>query len=251
MSNGRRSMAGVVGVAALVSVALAACDPSTNSHGERRMQARLHAEEAVPRPAAPPQPLRAQLDAASGRVWTLHVDGVDVRGAMGARTTTAIRLPGWTWAAEPYACPPDLAVVRDGAVLVTSNVTPAIWRIDPATLEVTRHDLAVAENTGKDVGFSRLFYSARYEALFAASALDNSLWHVDRSLTRAQRIAVSPSLPQGCVLSVLPASAQNSLCLQIEHDDWIVTLSADLRSGDANPAKCPNERPEGAGFGKS
>ena len=247
MSNGKRSKAGVAAVAVFVSVSLAACEPGTSPHGGKRVQDRSQPDGPSVRAALQPQPLRAQFDVASGRAWALHVDRVDVRDTKGAMTS--ISLPGWTWATEPYACPPDLAITRGGDVLVTSNVTPAIWRIDSATLEVTRHELAVAGNAGRDVGFSRLFYSAREDVVLAAGALDNSLWHIDRSLSRAQPIALSPALPGECVLSMLPGGAANALCLQIEQSDWIVMLSDDLRSGVAQPAKCSNGRPRDASRG--
>lgn len=243
MLNGKLSRAGAIGVLALVSVGLAACGPGATSLAEKPMQGGLKRDSGRLPPAMHPHAVRAQLDSASGRVWVLHVDGVDVHDATGTTgTKTSIQLPGWSWATEPYACPPDLAVVGNRDVLVTSNVSAVIWRIDSATLEVTRYDLAVPENAGREVGFSRLFYSAHDDALFAAGAFDSSLWHIDRSLTHAHPIALSRPLPEGCVLSVARSStADNTFCLQIEHSDWIVTMYADRRRGDVHPAKCSND----------
>lgn len=240
MLNGKLSKAGAIGVVALGSVGLAACDPGATSLGEKPMQRGLQRESSGLPPAMHPHAVRAQLDSASGRVWVLHVDGVDVHDAIGTTgTKTSIQLPGWSWATAPYACPPDLAVIGNRDALVTSNVSAAIWRIDSATLAVTRYDLAVAENAGREVGFSRLFYSAHDDALFAAGAFDSSLWHIDHLLTHARPIALSRPLPEGCVLSVARSSAvDNAFCLQIEHSDWIVTLSGDRRSGEIQPAKC-------------
>ena len=242
MSNGRLSNARIVCFVALVSGGLAACDPGANSLGETtRIQGGLHPEPTTLMSALPPHALRAQLDAASGRVWALRAEEVHVHDAAAAGTTTSIHLPGWSWATAPWACPPDLALVGNRGVLVTSNVSPAIWRIDAETLEVTRHDLDVTGTAGRDVGFSRLLDSARHETLFATGALDNSLWLIDRMLTRAQPITLSPPLPQECVLSVLPGHEDNTLCLRIEHGDWIVTLSADRRSGKAHPGRCSSK----------
>ena len=242
MSNERLSNARIVCVVALVSVGLAACDPGANWTGETtRIQAGLQPEPTTLLPAMPPHALRAQLDAVSGRLWALHAEEVHVHDATAVGTTTSIHLPGWSWATAPWACPPDLALAGNRGVLVTSNVSPAIWRIDSETLEVTRHDLDVAGTAGRDVGNTRLLDSAHHETLFAAGALDNSLWLIDRMLTRAQPITLTPPLPQGCVLSVLPGHADNALCLQIEHGDWIVTLSADRRSGKAHPGGCSSK----------
>jgi hypothetical protein len=241
MSNGTSSRVGLVALAAIVSASLSACDPGVDAQGGKHAHGRSPAQ---PTALGPPQSLRALLDAASGKLWALHADRVDVHDpAEAGGSVTAIRLPGWASAAEPYACPPDLALVRGGDVLVTSNVTPAIWRIDPATLAVTRHDLAVHNDRNRDIGFSRMHGSARGDALFAAGALDNSLWLIDSSLERAQPIELNPSLPQGCVLSIRPGSSAGSLCVQTEQGEWIVTLAADLRSGEAQPVRLEGAPP--------
>ena len=236
MSNGKSSKQGPVALLAIVSVTLSACNPGLDSHGDKRVAGRSQAAPTTLRQTLLPQSLRTHVDAASGKVWALHADRLEVHDPMQAGATKSIRLPGWTWAAEPYACPPDIALLVGGDVVVTSNVMPAIWRIDPATLAVTRHDVAVPDDRNRDVGFSRLFRSARSDTLFAAGALDNSLWLIDPSLERAQPIGLSPALPQGCVLSIRPGSTARALCIQIEQAEWIVTLSADLRSGEAHPA---------------
>lgn len=149
---------------------------------------RTHADSwsVVQRQMARPNVFRAKLDAARGVVWTLHVDGVEIHDATSAEEVRSIRLPGWTWASEQYACLPDFTVGPGGDVLVTSNVMPVIWRIDSASFEVTRHDLAVDEHGGKDIGFSALTYSTSQDAFFAVNALDGSLWRIDPRLVRAQ-----------------------------------------------------------------
>ena len=78
MLNGKLSKAGAIGVVALVSVGLAACDPGATSLGEKSMQRGLQRESCGLPPAMHPRAVRSQLDSASGRVWVLHVDGVDV-----------------------------------------------------------------------------------------------------------------------------------------------------------------------------
>lgn len=240
MTNGKTGRSRVLGVLALMSVSLAACDLDATVEREPRM--REAAETSAVGPSTRPQVLRAEFDAPRGRLWALHVDGIDVHHATASRGATSIHLPGWNFAREPYACPPDFAVLPNGDVLITSNVAPTIWRIDSATLDVSRHELALPEHGGRDVGFSRLFHSARFDVIVAAGALDTSLWRIDRTLVRAQPIALSPSPAQTCVRSLLPGRADNALCLGTEHGESIVTLSADIRSGDARPAKCSRER---------
>ena len=102
----------------------------------------------------------------------------------------AVKLPGWHWAHEPYACPPAIAIGPRGEALVTSNVLPVLWKIDPQTLAVTVHSLELDADSDKDVGFSGLVYSARDGAYFAVSELHGSLWRIDPLLRRAQKIAL-------------------------------------------------------------
>ena len=52
------------------------------------------------------------------RSWQLTRDGV-----MAGNTSVAI--PGWILAAEPYACPPELAVGPKGEAVVTSKCPTA------------------------------------------------------------------------------------------------------------------------------
>lgn len=67
----------------------------------------------------------------------LDADAVYLQQARKARV--AIKLPEWQWAHEPYACPPAIAIGPRGEALVTSNVLPVLWKIDPQTRAVTVH----------------------------------------------------------------------------------------------------------------
>jgi hypothetical protein len=115
------------------------------------------------------------------RAWQLTGDGV-------MAGTTAVPIPGWIRAAEPYACPPELAVGPKGEAVVTSNVVSTLWRIDPQTLAVTEHPLALDADAGRDIGFSSLVYSPRHAAYFAVSAAHGSLWRIDTQLQRARKL---------------------------------------------------------------
>ena len=74
------------------------------------------------------EPLRAVHDAARNRIWLLEADGVYLQE--GARKTR-FELPGWVYLSDAYACSPDLVLDAQGAAVVTSNVVPILWRIDP------------------------------------------------------------------------------------------------------------------------
>ena len=163
---GKRSAAIVLSVIA-ASMAVAGCDSDAAS--------------ADVRPS-----LRYQMDAARGRLWALTKDGVELYDAATRRKVAQIALPGWIWVGEPYSCPPVLAVGPGGEALISSNVIPTLWRIDPITLEVSKHEPVLDEDEGKDIGFTGLAYSARQGAYFAVSAMHGSRWRIDPLLQRAQ-----------------------------------------------------------------
>ena len=111
---------------------------------------------------------RYQVDSVRNRAWSLSPEGVFLV-ELSKPGKIAIALPGWVWASEPYGCLPDLAVGPRGEAVITSNVVPTLWRIDPDTLAVSVHRLALDADNDKDVGFSALVYSREHEAFFAAS----------------------------------------------------------------------------------
>ena len=126
-----------------------------------------------------------QVDAARERSWWLTKEGAVLHSA--ADAAKKIALPEWLWAADPY-CPPGLAIGPDGEAVVTSNVVPVLWRIDPRSLAVTIHELALNADTGKDVGFAAIVYSPEQKALIAYSE-QRSVWKIDLELKGATKLA--------------------------------------------------------------
>lgn len=124
---------------------------------------------------------------ASGRTWSLTRDGVSLQDADKSRRI-AVTLPGWHWAGAPYGSSPDLVVGPQGEAIVTSDVAPVLWRIDPVTLSVSVHPLALEADTGMDVGFARLVYSREHEAYIGVSGQLGSVWVIDRALARARKL---------------------------------------------------------------
>jgi hypothetical protein len=190
-----------------------------------------------------PPTVRYQVDSGRNRVWILTQDGVFVHDV--ARTDrVAVTLPGWVTVGAPYGCPPDLALGPKGEALVTSNIMPTLWRIDPDTLAVSVHPLALDADTDKDVGFSALVYAPRQGAFLAASYHHGSLWRIGPLLDRAQKIALSAPVPQACGLAVRPRGAQPALrpmadlCVQTLHGGRSVTLTTDWRSAYVSAAPC-------------
>src|SRR4051812_14944897 len=146
-------------------------------------------------PAA--EPLRTVHDASRNRVWVLESNAVYLHeGGQKKR----FELPGWVYVTDAYACAPDLAVDAHGAAVVTSNVIPVLWRVEPVKAQVTTHELVLDADADKDVGFSGLAYAPDQGVLFAVSATYGSLWRIDQTLRRAQKIPVSTPLRDACGL---------------------------------------------------
>lgn len=149
----------------------------------------------------------------------------------------AVKLPEWVWAHEPYACPPGVASGPRGEAVVTSNVVPMLWKVDPKTLAVTVHRLQLDADADKDVGFSGLVYSERDGAYFAVSEPHGSLWRIDPLLRRAQKIALSEPLRGACSLSMQRqqrASRFTRLCV----DGRSIHIAPDQRSAYVQAASC-------------
>ena len=159
------------------------------------------------------EPLRYRAQEERARAWVLDAGGLFLEQA--GKPRRAVRLPDWTWAGDPYACAPDIGIGPRGEIVVTSNVVPVLWKIDPDTLAVSVHRLQL--DADKDVGFSGLAYSERDGAYFAVSELHRSLWRIDPMLRRAQKIALSEPARGACALSMQREerpSRFSRLCLQ-------------------------------------
>jgi hypothetical protein len=230
MSNGIAKTLLITGI-----VCLAGCD----------------AQALLERPASQPAALdkqslerRYQVDPARQRIWWLTRDGVSLYDATKPQRIV-LTLPGWQWAGAPYGSLPDLALGPQGEAVVTSDIVPTLWRIDPETLAVSVHPLALDSDMGKDVGFSAIVYSPGQGVFFGVSGMHGSLWMIDRSLTRAQKIALSDPVRQAWRIAtaarmVKPGGA--GLCVRAPHTDWRIDLVPDRRSGYVRNAPCTDLR---------
>lgn len=186
---------------------------------------------------------RYQVDPVRNRIWFLAYEGVFVYD-VSRPERMAVTLPGWMWAGAPYSCLPDLALGPKGEAVITSDILPTLWRIDPDTLAVSVHPLVLDSDTGKDVGFSGLVYSSEHGAYFAASYGHGSLWRIDPQLRTAQKIALSAPLPEPCGLAVRPRSPQQrisrlvGLCVRTLQGGWTVDVAPDQRSAHVRGAPC-------------
>ena len=150
-------------------------------------------------PAASPV-LRYQPDPARDRIWFLTRDGVSVQ--FRARPGQTVELPGWTWAGAQWACPPDLALGPNGEAVVTSNVVPTVWKINPETLAVTVHPLRLEPETSAEVGFSEIVYSREDGAFLAVSDTFGARWKIDTELATARRVTGKVSVANACRLAM-------------------------------------------------
>jgi hypothetical protein len=185
--------------------------------------------------------VRYQVDAARERIWWLTPEGVYVRDARTQRRI-AVSIPRWQWVGEPYSCGPALALGPDGEALVTSDVAPTVWRIDPDTLAVSSHVLAPDADEDKDVGYTGLVYSSEHAAFFAVSGIQGSFWKIDSALTRAQKVALSAPMRRACglAMNVQKAERPSGLCVRGPQGDWTVQLAPDQRSASVRAAPCTN-----------
>jgi hypothetical protein len=204
-------------------------------------------ERASPERANASLNIRYQVDAARNRIWWISGDRVYLHDAAMPKRIE-LTLPNWMWVGAPYSCPPDLALGPNGEVVISSNILPTLWRIDPETLAVSEHPLALDADTDKDVGFSGLTYSAGHAAFFAVSGVHGSLWRIDPRLRRAQKVALSAPISNACGLAAQSgfarrvANERSGVCVRTTRDDWIVSLAPDERSGYVRQASCA-ERP--------
>src|SRR5262249_20258337 len=142
-----------------------------------------------------------RVDPARNRVWVLGSHGLFL---LDTRTGTLVQLKLPLW---PYGCPPDLALGPDGEAVVSNSIIPVLWRIDPETLAVTVHKVALDADTDKNVGFSGIVYSAEHGAYLAVNEAHGSLWQIDRSLRKSWKIARLTPVRGACSLA-LPRGAE-------------------------------------------
>ena len=189
--------------------------------------------------AADPYRYRPQPE--RGRTWVIEGNELYLEEARQPRRV--VKLPAWQWAGQPYACAPDIAIGPRGEAVVTSNVLPVLWKIDPDTLAVSMHRVQLDADQDKDVGFSGLVYSEQHGAYLAISELTGTLWRIDPLLRRAQKVAISEPLFGGCAVSQPRRDRGNRatrLCVARPDGAWQVSFAPDQRSAYVQPGGCPD-----------
>lgn len=178
---------------------------------------------------------RYRIDAARNRVWVLTEEGLALYDVKAPRRV-ALQLPQWVAAGKAFGCLPDVALGPGGEAVVTSNVLPTLWKIDPETLAVTVHPLALDADEDKDVGFSGLAYWPEEGAFFAVSYAHGSLWRIDPQLVRAQKVKLSEPILRACGLAARARGAQQpmgrfaALCVRTPREAWDVGFAPSRRA---------------------
>jgi hypothetical protein len=150
--------------------------------------------QAVERPGAP---LRTGNDLARGRRWELDWGAVSVYDAATNRPVRRVALEGASLAHARGACRPDMLLDRTGALLVSSNSQPVLWRVSPERFEVERFEIRLDDERGRDVGFGGLAWSADGWTLYALDASTRTQWRIDLSSLRAVRVEAA-GVSQAC-----------------------------------------------------
>ena len=75
--------------------------------------------------------IRYRFDEKRNQAWILAWDGVHAYDPDTRQTRGRVVLPGWSWVGEPYGCSPELAIGPQGEAIITSDVYPVVWRVDP------------------------------------------------------------------------------------------------------------------------
>jgi len=142
--------------------------------------------------------VRAKSDMAHGLRWDLGWGAVLAYEEASGRFIRRISLADASFSGARGACRPGLLLSRSGAVIVSSNIEPVLWRIDPATFEVRRYDIVPDSDRSKDFGFSALAWDANEKVLYAASAMMGTLWRIDLDAATATKISSSPRIRGEC-----------------------------------------------------
>ena len=135
------------------------------------------------------QPLAIALDLSRGRRWEMRWDEIIARDIASGEVERRIRLPGATLAGARDSSLPGMVLGRSGALYVSSNVQPRLWRVSPSRFEVEIYDIELAQDTGKDVGFADLAWEANESTLRAKGAPEGTAWRIELHSATASRLA--------------------------------------------------------------
>lgn len=146
--------------------------------------------------------LRVKEDLARGTRWQLGWGAAYVYDVASERLVRRIALSGASFAGAREACLPDMLLSRTGALIVSSNAQPVLWRISPERYELERFEIALDSDHDQDFGFSGLAWGTDERVLYAVSAAPGTLWRIDLDASKATKIALSSPIHGACGLAL-------------------------------------------------
>ena len=146
-----------------------------------------------------PHALRVQQDRTYGRRWDLEWNAAVVYDARSGALIRRVPIAASQSGARG-TCRPDLIVSRTGAVFVSSNSETTLFRIDPATFEVRRYEIAPNAEQQKDFGFSALAWDVEDKVLYARGSTTGTLWRIYLDSGIATKVSVAP-VARNCKLN--------------------------------------------------
>ena len=156
--------------------------------------------------------LRLRIDVPRDRLWVLDVGHVHVVDLATNRRIRSIALPNWTYSTHEDLCLPDLQLDEQGAALVSDNVQPKLWRIDPRDFSTIERNVKLDAHRNLDVGFSALAVGER-GVIYAAMAAPGLLWRVDSDLSRAENIPLTSRVFGVCALETRSRAGSGAVTL--------------------------------------
>lgn len=184
------------------------------------------------------------FDPVRQELWSLSLDGVELRDARSRRVLHTVELQDWQWAGEPHTCDPRLAFGPTGEVIVSSDVLPWLWRINPTTLQATIHRPSMDADLEMDVGFAAFEYAPRHGVFYGVDHWHGSLWAVDPDLETARKIVLDHPVRGACKVNEQNSrlsgddSPGQSLCVQTKFGSFRVHLSAQSLNGHVVEGAC-------------
>ena len=185
------------------------------------------------------QALRVSEDLARGVRWSLAWGEVSAYDTATRELVRTIPLTGASFSMARESCMPDMLLASTGALIVSSNAQPTLWRISPSRFEVERFDIEVDSDADKDFGFTGLAWGANETVLHAVSATTGTLWQIDLAAGKANKVALSAPIHGACRLlrkaGGLPGQ-RKILQVAIEPDGAAryIALSPDMARGEVS-----------------
>ncbi len=151
-------------------------------------------------------PPRVEHDQLRGLVWAIDGQSVMLYDGRSRTLIKKVELPNWSYVDEPQSCAPDLVIDAQGHALVSSNVRPDLWRINPRDQSVEHIAIELGTDSDKEVGFTGLALVNPHTVL-AVSAIQGTLWWIDLESRTAGKLDLPRPIRGACALGIKPAAA--------------------------------------------